>query len=122
MPSLWLIRFAVAAVWLYEGLWCKILGRVPRQLEIVESVPLLAGGWARRFLPLLGCLETALGLWLLTGWAAQGAALITTLLLVAMNTAGIIFARQLIHDPIGMLLKNFVLIILTWVAAAPIST
>jgi len=121
MPSLWIIRFAVAAVWLYEGLWCKVLGRVPQQMEIVESVPVLAGGSARLFLPTLGYVETALGLWLLSGWAAQGAALTTTLLLVGMNTAGIIFARQLIHDPVGMLFKNFVLIVLTWVAAAPIS-
>jgi len=119
MPSLWLIRFAVAAVWLYEGLWCKVLGRVPQQMEIAASVPILAGGWARWFLPVLGYVEAALGLWLLTGWSAQGAALVTTLLLVSMNTVGLIFARKLIHDPIGMLFKNFVLVVLTWVAAAP---
>ena len=26
-PPLWLIHGAIAAVWLYEGLWCKLLGR-----------------------------------------------------------------------------------------------
>ena len=34
-----------------------------------------------------------------------------------MNSVGLSFARQHIHDPIGMVLKNFVLILLLWVAA-----
>ena len=27
LPPFWLIRLGVAAVWAYEGLWCKLLGR-----------------------------------------------------------------------------------------------
>jgi hypothetical protein len=33
LPPLWLIRAAVAAVWLYEGLWCKLLRGQPHELE-----------------------------------------------------------------------------------------
>ena len=34
-----LMRSAVAGVWIYEGLWCKLLGREPRQVQVVEAVP-----------------------------------------------------------------------------------
>ena len=29
----------MSAVWLYEGLWCKLLGGEPHQLRVVEAVP-----------------------------------------------------------------------------------
>ena len=38
-PPLAVIRASVAAVWLYEGLWCKVLGRVQSQVEVVKAVP-----------------------------------------------------------------------------------
>lgn len=34
-----------------------------------------------------------------------------------MNTAGLFWARSLIADPVGMLLQNFVFLLLFWVAA-----
>ena len=117
MPPLLLLRVAVALVWLYEGLWCKILGRMPHQQSIVESVPALSGPFARFFLSSLGYLECAFAVWVLTGLGPWWAALAQTVILVAMNSVGLSFARQHIHDPIGMVLKNFVLILLLWVAA-----
>ena len=39
MPPYWLIRIAVAGVWLYEGLWCKLLRGEPREFEVVKAVP-----------------------------------------------------------------------------------
>jgi hypothetical protein len=58
-----------------------------------------------------------LGFWLLSGWQSWWAALTSTVLLVGMNTCGLLWAREHIEDPGGMLVKNFTLIILTWVAA-----
>ena len=40
LPPLWLIHVAVAAVWFYEGLWCKLLNGQPRQVRVVEAMPL----------------------------------------------------------------------------------
>ena len=48
LPPDWLIRAAVGAVWLYEGLWCKLLGRAPTQLQVVEAVPFFASRTAAR--------------------------------------------------------------------------
>ena len=69
LPPLWLIHVAVAAVWFYEGLWCKLLNGQPRQLRVVEAMPLYRSGVAPNLLKLLGALETAIGVWILTGIA-----------------------------------------------------
>ncbi len=118
MPPPLLVRSAVAAVWLYEGLWCKVLGRLPSQERIVEAVPFLGPSAGPAFLKVLGLVETMLGLWVLSGWEPVWAAVVQTVLLVGMNTNGILFARRLIHDPAGMVVKNAALVVLMWVAAA----
>ena len=115
-PPLWLIRVAVSAVWLYEGLWCKLLGREPRQQQVIGAVPFLGAG-AGPSLKALGFLETALAGWALSGLAPIACATIQTLLLIALNTGGILWARRLIHDPAGMVIKNSAFLVLAWVSA-----
>ena len=117
MPPVLLVRCAIAAVWLYEGFWCKVLGRMPNQKGIVEAVPFL-GPRATVLLPAIGVLECGLAAWVLSGWEPVWAAVVQTSLLVGMNANGLLFARRLIHDPAGMVVKNFVFVVLIWVAAA----
>ena len=45
-----------------------------------------------------------------------------TLLLVSMNAAGLLWARRLISEPAGMLLQNFVFLMLAWVAAGQLGS
>ena len=117
IPPFWLIRVAVAAVWFYEGLWCKILGGQPHELEVVTAVPYFGPRIGALFLKALGVVEVALGVWVLTAIAPQTCAVAQTLLLVALNANGLIWARHIIHDPGGMLVKNFAFLVLAWVAA-----
>lgn len=117
MPPTIIIRAAIGAVWLYEGLWCKVLGRVPHQAGIVRSVPGLTGGRSASFLVILGYAECALGLWALSGYWPWLCALVQTIALVSMNFVGILYARHLINDPPGMVIKNIVLLVLAWVSA-----
>ena len=93
------MRAAVAAVWLYEGLWCKLLGREPRQVEVVEAVPRLGPIVGRTFLRRLGAVETLLALWVLSGVTPGLSAIAQTALLVALNANGLLWARHIIHDP-----------------------
>jgi uncharacterized membrane protein YphA (DoxX/SURF4 family) len=118
MPPLWLLQAAVAAVWLYEGLWCKVLSRSRHQFEVVEQVPFLAPRTAHALLRLLGVVETALGAWVLAGWQPIAAAIVQTALLVGLNSAGIHFSRQRIPDPAGMVVKNAAFLVLAWVTAS----
>jgi len=39
-------------------------------------------------------------------------------LLVMLNGSGILWARHIIHDPPGMLVKNFAFLVLAWVSAS----
>ncbi|MET7421992.1 DoxX-like family protein [Dactylosporangium sp. NPDC005555] len=100
-------RAAVAAVWLYEGLWCKILGGDPAQREIVAEVPMLS-------LTAIGVAETALAVWVLTGRHARAAAVVQTVLLVAFNAGGLLLAADHIADPGRMLTANAALLALAW--------
>jgi uncharacterized membrane protein YphA (DoxX/SURF4 family) len=118
MPALWLLQAAVAAVWLYEGLWCKVLSRSQHQFEVIEQVPGIAQRTAHALLRLLGVVETALGVWVLSGWQPIVAAVVQTALLIGLNSAGIYFSRQRIPDPAGMVLKNAAFLVLAWVAAS----
>lgn len=117
MPPAWLVRIAVAGVWIHEGLWCKILAHDDDELRIVEAVPRFGERFGRAFLTALGWVEFLLGLWVLTGIAPGLCALVQTILLAALNANGLIWSRHLIHDPGGMIFKNFAFIVLAWVNA-----
>jgi len=87
MPPPWLVQAAVAGVWVYEGLWCKILGRSENELRVVKAVP----RYGEKFGP--------------------------AFLLVALNGNGLLWSRRHIHDPAGMVFKNFAFLVLAWVNA-----
>jgi hypothetical protein len=118
LPPTWVIHVAVAAVWLYEGLWCKLLNREPRQQEIIQAVPLYGPRVAVGLLRLLGTVEIAIGIWVLTGITPFVCAGVQSALLVTLNACGLFWARRLIHDPVGMVLKNFAFLVLAWVSAS----
>ena len=114
---IWLVRVAVAGVWLYEGLWCKLLGGDPNQLAVVRAVPRWGPAFGAAFLKTLGVIEVAIAVWALSGFAPVWSAIAQTALLVSLNINGILWSRRLIHDPPGMVVKNFAFLVLAWVAA-----
>jgi uncharacterized membrane protein YphA (DoxX/SURF4 family) len=118
LPPLWLIHVAVAAVWFYEGVWCKLLDGQPRQLRVVEAMPHYGSRVGKELLKLLGLFEAAIGVWVLTGIAPIVCAAAQTLLLVMLNAGGLLWARRLIDDPAGMVVKNFAFLMLVWVSAS----
>jgi hypothetical protein len=118
LPPIAVIRCAVAAVWLYEGLWCKLLGREAHQVQVVEAVPKLGPLVGRHFLKALGFVETAVALWVLSGISPGLCAIAQTVLLVTLNANGLLWARHIIHDPGGMVVKNTSFLLLAWLGAA----
>ena len=117
-PPLVLIRASVAAVWLYEGLWCKILGRMQSQLQVVKAVPRLGPLFGSPFLKMLGVVEVLLAVWVMAGIAPGTCAVVETAFLVVLNVNGLLWARRLIHDPAGMIVKNIALLLLAWICGA----
>jgi hypothetical protein len=117
-PPLVVIRASVAAVWLYEGLWCKILGQVHSQVEVVTAVPRLGPRFGLRFLKVLGIVEVAMAAWVMIGMAPAICAITQTGLLIVLNANGLLWARHIIHDPPGMVIKNIAFLVLVWVCGA----
>jgi hypothetical protein len=118
IPPYWLIKAAVASVWIYEGLWCKLLKGDTRQFGIVRSVPKYGPQFGAIFLRILGSVELLTAIWVLSNKHQVLCASFQTLLLFSLNLNGIIWSRKLIHDPAGMVVKNFAFLILAWVAAS----
>jgi hypothetical protein len=118
LPPHWLIRGAVAAVWLYEGLWCKLLRGEPHEFEVVKAVPRYGERFGASFLMTLGAVEVLIAAWVLSGVKPLLCAIAQTLLLVSLNVNGLLWSRRVIHDPRGMVVKNFAFLVLAWVAAS----
>ena len=118
LVPLWVVHFAVAAVWFYEGLWCKLLNGEPNQVKVIEAVPGYGRTLGNQLLKLLGIVEIAIGTWVLLNFWPVLCAVVQTALLVGLNSCGLIWARDLIHDPAGMVVKNFAFLVLVWVSAS----
>jgi hypothetical protein len=108
---------AVAGVWLYHGLWCKLLGRSPAQARIVADIPGLRGRGAKALLLGLGAAETALAGWVISGARPRLAAATGTALVLAMNAGGLAFGRRHIAAPKALLVENAGFLALAWLAA-----
>jgi uncharacterized membrane protein YphA (DoxX/SURF4 family) len=104
------MRLAVAAVWIYEGLWQKVLRPAPHELAIVQSVA-LGALTPLQLLRLIGIGETLLGLGVLSGLYARPLAWFQGALLVLMNGIGIAFSGGAIADPVGLVLRNLPLLL-----------
>src|ERR1035438_4612625 len=117
MPGNKLIRFSIALVWLYQGLWCKVLGRAPNHTAVISAVHFIGPSGSRVALIALGMFECGIAAWVWSGRGMRKAAIVQTLLLAAMNGGGLIWAWRLIPDPAGMILQNFAFLLLIWVAA-----
>jgi hypothetical protein len=84
----------------------------------VEAVPRFGPRFGGLFLNLLGAIETGIAFWALSGVAPIFCALVQTMLLVTLNGGGLLWASRIIHDPAGMVIKNFAFLVLVWVSAS----
>jgi hypothetical protein len=112
-----LARMAVALVWFYEGLWCKLLSGCPSQAVIVRSLPPPLASFADALLIAIGATEVAVACWILSGWKARVAFWAQAILLALMNGGGLVWGRAAIADPASLLINNAVLLALAWTIA-----
>ena len=101
-------------MWLYHGLWCKIVGGCPDQLAVVADLPFVPRPLARTALGALGLVEVALAAWVLSAWRPYAAAFAETALLSVMNGGGLLWSRRHIAHPKALLAENAVFLVLVW--------
>lgn len=92
-PSL-IFRLLFAAVWLVNGVWCKILDGVPRHREIVARI--LGEEHSLLLTRMIGVGEVMMAVWILSGirWKWSCAAQIAAV--VAMNIIEFIVVPDLL--------------------------
>jgi uncharacterized membrane protein YphA (DoxX/SURF4 family) len=105
-------RIIIAGVWIFHGLWSKILGGIPRHEMIVAKI--LGAEFARPLTVLIGCGEILLGLWVLSGRRPLACAAFQTLILVSMNALEIRLANELLISAPGMVALNLLLLATVW--------
>ncbi|WP_017734083.1 DoxX-like family protein [Nafulsella turpanensis] len=59
------LTYFIAAVWLVNGLFCKVLNMVPRHQQIVESI--LGEEFAGPLTIIIGIAEVGMAVWILSG-------------------------------------------------------
>lgn len=104
--------FAIGCVWVFHGFYSKVYGGIPRHKLIVGRV--LGDDMAQWVTPLIGVCEILLGIWFFTPIRPRIRATVQTAALVSMNTFEMIFARDLLLHPPGMIAANIVLIAVGW--------
>ena len=117
VPGPGMARFVVAAAWVYEGLWAKVLDREPRQGRILVGLPGVGERRARAARLALGTLETAAAAWILAGRAPRATALVQTAVITAMGEAARRWAREEVTDHRALALQRAAFVTLVWLAA-----
>lgn len=105
-------QIVIGSIWIFHGLYSKILDGIPRHRLIVGRI--LGERFSRSATKVIGCLEVLLGLWAFTGLARVECAAVQTVALVGMNTLEIILARELLLSAIGMVILNLSFLGVIW--------
>lgn len=100
------IRVVLAAVWLYNGLWLKVLSVDAHHLQIVTSVVHGTAFDAGTVLRSIGLCETLLGLGILSGLYSRFVSYFQICIILLMNLLGIVFGGGAIEHPIGLVISN----------------
>lgn len=75
---------SIAAIWIINGLFCKVLNLVPRHQQIVEHI--LGDNHSRLFTVLIGLSEIVMAIWILTGIRSRLNAILQIIIIAVMNT------------------------------------
>jgi|SRR5580700_1124424 hypothetical protein len=88
------LNYLIAAVWIGNGLFCKVLNFVPRHQEIVSRI--VGPAHAVVFTKAIGFSEIAMAVWILTGIMQKLNAIVQVLVIATMNTLEFALAPDLL--------------------------
>jgi hypothetical protein len=102
----------IGAIWVFHGLYSKLLDGIPRHGLIVERI--LGEDFARPATILIGAAEILLGLWAWSGRYRKANAALQTLAIISMNVLEISLAPDLLISAPGMAILNLGFLTLVW--------
>ena len=89
-----LLTYFIAAVWIANGLFCKVLNLVPRHQDIVGRI--LGNGHSRFLTIIIGLSEIAMAVWILSGLWTRLNAVVQISIIAAMNVLEFFLAPDLL--------------------------
>ncbi len=101
---LFALRVMIALIWLYNGLWLKVILLDAEHLAVVQG---LEQTWLspENLLRLIGSCEILLAIGVLSGLFNRFVSIFQFVILLVMNTIGIVFSGA-IAAPLGLLVQN----------------
>ncbi|HVV06882.1 MAG TPA: DoxX-like family protein [Puia sp.] len=89
-----IVTYLIAAVWLVNGLFCKVLNLTPRHERIVARIlgEAHAGMWTK----LIGFAEIVMALWIISGIKPRWNALLQILTIAVMNVLEFVLVPDLL--------------------------
>jgi uncharacterized membrane protein YphA (DoxX/SURF4 family) len=109
------LRILIGSVWVFHGLYSKVLDGIPRHRMIVARV--LGDEVAAVATVAIGVLEILLGIWAFSHRQPRACAAVQTAAIVAMNSLEIARAPDLLISAPGMLLLNAAFLAIGWYSA-----
>ena len=88
------LNYLIAAVWLVNGLFCKVLNLVPRHEKIVAMI--IGGSHAEILTRVIGFSEIAMAIWILSGIWTRLNALTQIIVIATMNALEFALAPDLL--------------------------
>ncbi|OPC22249.1 hypothetical protein BAX95_16855 [Elizabethkingia meningoseptica] len=89
-----IISYSIAAVWLVNGLFCKVLDFVPRHREIVTNI--IGHEYSKSLTIIIGFAEILMAVWILTGWKSRLNAITQSIVIATMNIMEFILVPHLL--------------------------
>lgn len=114
-PIVRALRWGTASVWLFHGLFSKVLSGIPRHQQIVARV--VGQDLSRAATLLVGAIEICIAGWVVSRRAPRACAATQTALLASMNALEIVLARDLLRAPVAMVCANVVFLTFGWILA-----
>ena len=88
------LTYSIVVVWLYFGLFCKVLNFQPRHEQIVARI--LGGEYAHILTKAIGVSEILMAIWILSGFRSRLCILTQIALVTIMNTIEFFYANDLL--------------------------
>lgn len=89
-----ILTWFIALVWLANGLFCKVLGLVPRHEQIVARI--LTANYSHNFTVLIGISEIVMAIWILSSFKTKLNAIVQIIVVATMNVIEFMVAPDLL--------------------------
>ncbi|KAA2238983.1 hypothetical protein F0L74_22475 [Chitinophaga agrisoli] len=102
----------ITAVWLANGLFCKVLHLVPRHQQIVARI--LGEAYAAPLTIAIGVAETGMAIWIISGWLQRLNVITQIVVIATMNLLEFLLVPDLLLWGRLNALFAFLFILLIW--------